>query len=140
MLQNYLLDTNIILDVVLGRAEKINAIKCLDVFDQKADFSAWIAPHTPAIVHYVGRKQIGNDQIFVSLNQIAARFNIAPFTNQFMQNALSYGMGDFEDAMQAACAEGICAKAIITRDKKDFQNSPIPFLTPLQFLAEVNEA
>ncbi len=136
MLQNDLVDTNVILDVVLGRAGSAEVIRCFEVFDQKPNFGAWIAPHTPAIVHYVGRKQIGNEQVFVTLNQIAARFQIAPFTNQLMQDALCYGMSDFEDAMQSACADGIEAKGIITRDQKDFKNSPVPFLTPAEFVAQ----
>lgn len=136
MLQNYLVDTNVILDLVLGREGAENAIDCFDVFDSKPNFEAWIAAHTPSIVHYVGRKQIGNEAIFQRLGTIADQFEIAPFSTPLMRKALSYGMTDFEDAMQVACAENIGAKGIITRDKKDFRNSPIPFLTPADFLAQ----
>ncbi len=136
MRQNYLVDTNVILDLVLGREGAKNAIECFEVFDSKPYFEAWISAHTPSIVHYVGRKQIGNEATFQMLGLICDQFEIASFSTPLMRKALKYGVQDFEDAMQVACAENIGAQSIITRDKKDFRTSPVPFLTPADFLAQ----
>ena len=39
-------------------------------------------------------------------------------------------MKDFEDALQASAAELNKIEIIITRNKKDFTNSPVKVLTP----------
>ena len=135
MLQNHLVDTNVILDLVLDREGVEDAIRCFDVFDRKSNFEGWIAAHTPSIVHYVGRKKVGNEAVLQILELLSDQLEIAPFSTPLMRKALGYGIPDFEDAMQVACAENIGAIAIITRDKKDFRNAVVPFLTPQEFLA-----
>jgi hypothetical protein len=39
-------------------------------------------------------------------------------------------MNDFEDAVQAACAERIGADYIVTRNLKDFAKSPVQAILP----------
>lgn len=41
---------------------------------------------------------------------------------------------DFEDAMQCVCAESCQADIIITRNTKDFIQSPVLVLSPGEFL------
>ena len=43
-------------------------------------------------------------------------------------------ISDFEDRCQIACALSSECEIILTRDVKDFRNSPIEVLTPTQFL------
>ena len=44
--------------------------------------------------------------------------------------ALDLPMSDFEDALQAAAARACGARAIVTRNVRDFARSPIPAITP----------
>ena len=53
-----------------------------------------------------------------------------------MLRAWRFGMSDFEDALQAACAEAGQADFIITRNTADFISSPVMAITPEQFLAQ----
>jgi hypothetical protein len=46
----------------------------------------------------------------------------------------TYGISDFEDALQVACAVAGFADFIITRNMEDFAPSSIPALTPEAFL------
>ena len=49
--------------------------------------------------------------------------------------ALGFSMSDFEDAIIAATALREAADYIITRNTKDFAKSPIPAITPDDFLS-----
>jgi hypothetical protein len=42
---------------------------------------------------------------------------------------------DFEDNLQIACAVKAGLDAIVTRNPKDFADSPVPVLTPAELLA-----
>ena len=57
-----------------------------------------------------------------------------PVSNADLINALQLPLNDFEDAMQCAAAMACSADAIISRNVKDYQNSPIKTLTPEQIL------
>ena len=46
-------------------------------------------------------------------------------------------MPDFEDAMQVAAARACGAQAIVTRNARDFQRSPIPAIGPEDALTEL---
>jgi hypothetical protein len=45
--------------------------------------------------------------------------------------------GDFEDNLQIACAITDFAQGIVTRNPKDFADSPLRVYTPAEFLAIV---
>lgn len=47
-------------------------------------------------------------------------------------------MSDFEDALQVAAALAANADFIVTRNLQDFRRSPLPALTPPQFLQKVS--
>jgi predicted nucleic acid-binding protein len=49
--------------------------------------------------------------------------------------AVQSGLKDFEDALQLSAAICSTADIVITRNTTDFKNSPIPVMTPEEFLA-----
>jgi predicted nucleic acid-binding protein len=50
------------------------------------------------------------------------------------RNAIISGISDFEDAVLAACAKRIKADYIVTRNVRDFAQSPVPAISPNDFL------
>jgi len=48
--------------------------------------------------------------------------------------AVQAGLNDFEDALQLSAAISSTANIVITRNTTDFKNSPIPVMTPEEFL------
>jgi predicted nucleic acid-binding protein len=50
--------------------------------------------------------------------------------------ALTLGVPDFEDAILAATAKREKTESIITRNERDFCQSPVPALSPTDFLAQ----
>jgi hypothetical protein len=51
-----------------------------------------------------------------------------------MYAAANMGFSDFEDAVTASTAIREYADYIITRNAKDFTNSPVPVINPIDFL------
>lgn len=49
-----------------------------------------------------------------------------------MRRALTLGLTDLEDAMQASAAIRFGAQMIVTRNLKDFTRSPVKAITPAQ--------
>ncbi len=62
---------------------------------------------------------------------------VAPASHELLRYALTFPMADFEDAMQVAAAQAAGAQHIVTRNIRDFVNSPIPAVTPEQALQEL---
>ena len=52
-------------------------------------------------------------------------------------DALGYGIKDYEDAPQAAAANACSASWLVTRDSLGFAGSPVPGISPADFLMEV---
>jgi hypothetical protein len=49
--------------------------------------------------------------------------------------AFQLPISDLEDAMQAVAADACGADCIVTRNTRDFTGSPVPVLTPQEYLA-----
>lgn len=136
MLQTYLIDTNIFLDLILERSGADEAEETLRLFGKDQDLVPSMSSHCLATIFYVGRREIGKEAVLSTLKGLLLFIRLAPLDERSALKSFSYGMSDFEDALQAASAEAIGAVGIITRNTKDFKKSPVPCLTPAEFIAQ----
>ena len=97
-----------------------------------------MAAHTISVVYDVGRPQLGKVAILAWVRKSLELLEMAPLSSELTIKSFEYGMADFEDAMQVASAESIGAVGIITRKTRDFKRSPVPSLTPAEFLAAMH--
>ncbi len=65
---------------------------------------------------------------------------VASGGTEAVNHALSFSMDDFEDALQGAAAIASDAQFIITRNVCDYRRSPLPAMTPHNFLLRVCES
>ena len=80
---------------------------------------------------------------FFSLHQLAREVvtglltwtRVATTGHNDAVQALQLPMADFEDALQVSAAQACGADYIITRNGRDFVKSPLPALSPEEFLA-----
>jgi predicted nucleic acid-binding protein len=130
-----LLDTNVILDVLMKRAEfyekSSRVLKLCEV--KKAE--GFISATTVTDVFYFLRKAVPRDQVRDTMQTMLAIIDVAAVTKADIHKAFSYDMKDYEDAVQAACAKRIGAEYIVTRNHKDFSHSPVKAVTPDQLLS-----
>ena len=115
---NVLIDTNVVFDVVERRQPHYAASNQVLCLCRQRVLAGMVAYHTIANVFY----HYGKPAV--------------PFLRDspLVVQALEWGMPDFEDALQAAAARGNGAEFIISRNVKDFKRSPVPALTPRDYL------
>jgi len=131
------IDCDILLDVGLGREPFCSASgELLDYLanNKRDGFIAW---HSIANFFYITRKSEQTTQRKQFITELCNFLTIVPVSNQDLMIALELPLKDFEDAMQCAAAIACHANVIISRNIRDYQNSPIRTLTPEQILLEL---
>lgn len=81
------------------------------------------------------RKLLSKADALDSLEMVFARFALIDNTLNDCTRAYESEMPGYEDALIAYAAERNGIDFIITRNKKDFLKSPVPALTPEEFVA-----
>ena len=77
---------------------------------------------------------IGREAQDAAVDFILNNFTIVPCDKTILSSARTLRFADYEDAVVAAAAKKAQCAYIITRNKRDFANSPVPALTPGEFL------
>lgn len=131
-----LIDINVIMDFLCHRKfffDDANQIlkKCV-----KKEIEGIIAAHMVTTIFYLLRKDIPSSaERRAILIDICNIFEVSSVDKVVLLNALQDdSFYDFEDSVQNACAANIEADFIVTRNKKDFENSKLPVCSPDEFL------
>lgn len=129
-----LIDTNIVLDVLCNRKDFVkNSSKVFKLCETKK-FDGYLSAISVPNIAYILRKELSIEKlksIIVKLNII---FSIIELKPNDLILATDLDFKDYEDALQSVCAKRIKADFIITRNTKDFKNSPVKAITPEQLL------
>lgn len=126
-----LIDTNVLLDVALNRAQFVaDSAKVLDWAEMHPKQAA-IAWHSVANVAYLVRQDAR-----AFLAELLAFIEVAAGDTATVRQALAMPTNDFEDALQASAAIEFGADIIVTRNVSDFKKLPITAMTPTRFVAD----
>ena len=127
-----LVDANIIIDLALDRhPHSADAATLLNRLAREPGRAA-IAWHSISNFYYIVSRAQGDAMTLSFIAGLANFLTVVPTGTDALRYALSLPMRDFEDAMQVAAADAVGASHIITRNSRDFANSPIPAITPRQ--------
>ncbi len=131
-----MLDLNVLLDV-MQRREPFYAASA-EVLSQAIGEShtACLPGHALTTLHYVVSKFAGRDQANGVVDWLLAHVEVVPQGRKEFVRARSLAFEDFEDAALASAAEAFGCELIITRNLADFDASPVPAVTPEEFLLE----
>jgi len=133
-----LIDNNVVMDVLFNREEHYE--KSSGVFKMcEYAITGYISALSLADMFYVMRKSLNNEKIDYYLNLLKSIFILEDLTVADMHRAVKLDFKDYEDAVQTACAMRIDADYIVTRNTKDFKESPIPAVTPAEFIEIVGK-
>lgn len=129
------IDTNVVLDVLAQREPWFGDSARLLAHIEQGGASGHIAAHTLTTLHYLLARHLGQQKTAAVLIDLTAMLRVEPVDHQVLQQALSLGWRDFEDAVQAVTAAQCQADCLVTRNPRDFRQSLVPVITPSEFLA-----
>lgn len=130
-----LLDTNVILDLLLDREGFVEEAITIWDANNSGSIEIFLAAISPTIIFYVARKLKGKEIALRYIEDILAATQICPLTQQIFLHSITLPLTDFEDAVQVASAISSQLDCIVTRDLKDYKNSPLPVYSPADFIA-----
>ena len=128
------IDTNVILDVLIGRESHLEASSAFLKLCGRQVTGLIAASQTTDIFFLLCREGHDAQTVKAFLKKLVNNVKVIGVTAADVSNALASDMTDFEDALLAYCGQRQKAEYIITRNEKDFGQSPVPALTPHAFL------
>jgi predicted nucleic acid-binding protein len=134
-----LVDTNIILDIFLEREFYLKESLAVMLICEKYEVIGFVSASAITDIYYIARKTLQDKEKLINmLRKLFQVLKIAPVNEANIEEALSLGWNDFEDALQFSIGKSINAKYIITRDIKGFAeaDNTIRVLTPSSFLRD----
>jgi predicted nucleic acid-binding protein len=135
--RSVLFDINVVLDHLADRAPFSDAAAAALQLVAEGRFEGHIAAHTVTTLHFLLRRTLSRAATRRVLTDLLQLLTVVAIDGHALRHALALDWPDFEDAVQAACAEEAGADFIVTRDKKGFRRSPVQSVTPGELLALV---
>lgn len=129
-----MLDLNVLLDVLQKREPhyRVSAAVLEQVIHGEG--AGALSAHAVTTVHYLVARYADRTSADRALDWLLRNLHVCPVGREELDRARSLGWPDFEDAVVAAAAEHARCSCIVTRNIKDFVDSPVPVLTPQEFL------
>ena len=125
-----LIDTDVLLDVALGRDPHAPTSRAFLNRAQAGPEEACLAWHTVSNFHYVVSGKQSDAEARAFILGLMDWVEIAPTNADSVRYAASLPMSDFEDALQVAAARACDARQIVTRNLRDYEGSPIQAVSP----------
>ena len=132
-----LVDTNVILDVLCNRKkfvkDSLRVFQCCETQRITGYISALSIPN----IVYIMRKELDPEQIKEILHTLTMVFSVVEPRESDLLKAAELSFGDYEDAIQSVCAARVRADYIVTRNERDFDNSPVRVVSPTNLLRQL---
>lgn len=131
-----MLDLNVLLDVLQGREPFVQCSAGVLSRVVSREDTGCIPSQALTTIHYVMRKYDSHEKANEVVDWVLAHLDVIPQEKVVFFRARSLAFRDFEDAAVASAAEAAACDRIVTRNVGDFSGSPVPAVTPEEFLAE----
>lgn len=132
----FLLDTNVVLDLLMRREPFVGkAIQLVKISSERNFVLCVTASSLTDIAYIIGREKDKSTTREI-VGDLLENFGILSVGERTVRDAFESPIQDFEDAVQEATAVEGFAEGIITRNQKDFKQSRIRVYTPSQFVDE----
>lgn len=130
-----LFDVNVIIDI-WGKTEDFAfSFEAMDVALVREFELCITASMTPSIVYLLSaRKLMSQKDARKAFGDLVSLVEILDVTASDCQRAHGALGGDYEDDLIACSAKRNGVDVIVTRNKRDFAKSPVPALTPEEFV------
>ena len=129
-----MLDINVLLDVFLVRQPHYAASAQVLSRVSSARIAGVVAAHGLTTLYYLARKQADRVTAEAAVDGVLQHCEVAGLDTAGWKKARAMALPDFEDAVIACTAEACACGFIVTRNVPHFAGSPVPAITPVDFL------
>ncbi len=129
-----LFDTDVTLDLLLDRRPHSEVAALLFSKAERGEINGFLCATTVTTLHYLVSRSLGKNRAKASLKKLLSFLDVAPVDRSVVELALEGKGRDFEDDVISQAASGIGARAIITRNIRDFRKSEVPAYAPGEYL------
>ncbi|SHF70690.1 Predicted nucleic acid-binding protein, contains PIN domain [Modicisalibacter ilicicola DSM 19980] len=134
-----LLDTNVVLDVIQRREPHYQASAAVMDRIIRNKITGALSAHAITTVYFIIARHQNRDVAAQAIQWLLKHFTVASVGRPELLRAQALGWPDFEDAVVAAAAESSGCDTILSRNVRDFNGSPIPAVTPEEYLLGLEE-
>lgn len=99
-----------------------------------------VPAHGLTTLYYLVRKYGTKADAEAAMDRVLRHFRIGNLEAADWQKARRLPFTDFEDSVVATVADSSCSEFIVTRNTADFTGSPVPAITPRDFLSQLRGA
>ncbi len=134
-------DSDVVIDFFTDRAPHANPASELFELNERGKIVLYLSALSINNIYYIVRKFLGHKKTLEVVESLTEMTEIIGTTKKEVIQALKNDFKDFEDSIQYSSALTIKGlDAIITRNIKDYRNSQIAVMTPLNFLKLAEKA
>ena len=134
-----LIDSDVILDLLLDREPFADLSERIFESLVAGRMQGYVTSAALLNIYYITRKALGRNTALDCVRRLLETDGLEVFAvdKQHIQTALNFELTDFEDAVQAAVAEVAEIDFIVTRNTRDFRQSPVPAVLPEEILEKL---
>ena len=133
------LDTNLLLDVLLARPEFCDDSALVWDYCESNRAQGFVSSVSVSNAHYIIGKRLGKDKALAGVKLALSLFEVVPADKALLIHATTYPRPDFEDVIQMLSAKQTAADYLLTRDPHHFKTSPVPVLSPAEFVRKLSD-
>lgn len=128
-------DSDVVIDFFTDREPHVNPASELFELNEQGSVKLYISAVSINNIYYIVRRFLGHKKSLEIIDTLTEMTEIVGTSKNEIIQALKNNFSDYEDSIQYSCALTIKdIDAIITRNIKDYKNSSIAVMTPLNFL------
>lgn len=129
-------DINVLLDVFQKREPHYAASARIISLVADGSLGGVCPAHGLTTLYYLVRKHASKADAEAAMDRVLRHFEIGNLDAAGWQEARHLPFADMEDAAVAAAARATASSHVITRNVDDFARSPVPPITPTDFLSQ----
>lgn len=129
-----LIDANILLDVLQNRKPHVKDSSLIWKLCEIGRVEGCVPSFSFVNLIYIMRKEMDAPRIEAVQKSLGLIFSFTDLRQSDLEKAAALCWKDYEDALQAVTAERIGADYIVTRNTKDYADSPVAAVTPRELL------
>ena len=135
MVSKILIDTNVLLDYLLGRDPFFEDAKKVILSCTEGDTKGCIAAHSISNMFFILRKDYTASERREILSSLCTIFDVEGIDKaKLLAGLANEEFSDFEDCLQMECAKSYGAEYIVTRNVADYSTSDIKAILPSEYL------